>query len=56
MFGHFVSYLNRLGHRIYKYILRLSAHKVSRETQPRFPSKNTLVYFYLETEGCRTMV
>lgn len=32
MFGHFVSYLNRLGHRTYNYVLRLSAHKVSRGT------------------------
>ena len=29
---------------------------VPRETQPRFPSKNELAHFYLETEGCRTMV
>ena len=28
---------------------------VSRETQPRFPSKNELAHFYLETEGCRPM-
>ena len=28
---------------------------VSRETQPRFPSKNGLAHFYLETEGCRPM-
>lgn len=28
MFGLFESYLNRLGHRTYKYVLRLSAHKV----------------------------
>jgi lactoylglutathione lyase len=28
---------------------------VSRETQPRFPSKNGLAHFYLETAGCRPM-
>ena len=28
---------------------------VPRETQPRFPSKNELAHFYLETEGCRPM-
>jgi catechol 2,3-dioxygenase-like lactoylglutathione lyase family enzyme len=28
---------------------------VSRETQPRFPNKNGLAHFYLETEGCRPM-
>ena len=28
---------------------------VSRETQPRFPSKNGPTHFYLETERCRPM-
>ena len=28
---------------------------VSRETQPKFPSKNRLAHFYLETEECRSM-
>ncbi len=42
MFGHFVSYLNRLGHRTYKYVLRLSAHKVSRETCNHNPNKREI--------------
>ena len=28
---------------------------VPRETQPRFPSKNALAHFYLETAGCRDL-
>lgn len=45
MFGLFESYINHLDHRKYKYVLRLSAHKVSRGTQPRFPSKKHLHFF-----------